>query len=84
MTYLKSAVLANAFEKISPTKASNSETAFLTLKPKEKIDYSDPSLCPYCKKPMVRSNVRTMSGHVEPVFLCRDDRAVGAVPDALV
>jgi hypothetical protein len=80
MTYLKTALLASAFAKVTQQK----ETAFLSPKTPGKIDYSDPSVCPYCHKPMVRSNVRTMSGQMEPVFLCREDRAVGAVPDSMI
>lgn len=78
MSFINPAVLAKSFDKVT----AKSEVAFLREREKPKMDYSDPSVCPYCRKPMVRSTIRTYSGVIEPVYLCKDDRAVGVVPDS--
>jgi hypothetical protein len=82
MTYLRDAVIAKAFTQVSAPKAP--EKVLDDADNSTKIDYSNPSMCPYCQKPMVRSSVRTMSGNIEPVFLCPEHRAVGAVPDSMI
>lgn len=63
------------------------ETAFDRYAPryapepkKSPIDYSNPTVCPYCKEPMILSKILTALGE-ESVYLCRSDRAVGVVPD---
>lgn len=78
MSYLPNSVIAGAFDKIAPKQ----EQAFLSPREQPKMDYNDPATCPYCRKPMVRSTVRSMAGVIEPVYVCHDDRAVGVVPDA--
>ena len=49
---------------------------------KSTIDYGVPSVCPYCKANMDKSKVRKANGEIETVYICRDDRAVGCMPDA--
>ena len=83
MTFLNSNVLSKAFS----TGHSTPVKALLVPRempqpPDTTLDYSDPTVCPYCKKPMSLSSIMTMSGNREPVYLCPDDRAVGVVPDA--
>jgi hypothetical protein len=78
MSFLPSTVLSKAFDKVSPSKEVQ---AFLTPREQPKMDYNDPATCPYCRKPMVRSTIRSMAGIMEPVYVCHDDRAVGVVPD---
>jgi hypothetical protein len=60
--------------------------AFSRFKPspvvKAAMDYSDPTICPYCKKPMKITKIAKADGFVEEVYLCPEDRAVGVVPDA--
>ena len=79
MAYLNSALMAKAFNKVT---AGSKEQAFLSPKEQPKMDYSDPTICPYCRGPMTRSTIRTHSGNIEPVYLCHADRAVGVVPDS--
>ena len=76
MTFLNDRILSGAFKTFEKTTA-----AALVLKTQDKMDYSNPSVCPYCKKPMIRSTIRTMAGNIEPVYLCPEDRSVGVVPD---
>lgn len=61
------------------------ERAFDSYKPSppkpQSVTYADPQHCPYCKAQMVRVMIRKSNGEMEPVYLCREDRAVGVVPD---
>ena len=77
MSFLNTTVVAKAFDKYA-----KEEKAFLTPREQPKMDYNDPSVCPYCRKPMVRSTIRSMAGVIEPVYVCQDDRSVGVVPDS--
>lgn len=79
MTFFNPQVLSGAF---ATSEKPVSVRAALVAAPQSKLDYSDPHICPYCKQPMIRSTVRTMSGVIEPVYLCPDDRSVGVVPDS--
>lgn len=72
-------------------KTKHIEQAFDLYMPKikeqvvpKRIDYSVPTECPYCHKPMILSKVRKGDGVLETVFLCREDRSVGCVPDEIL
>ena len=76
MTPMNSKQIEQAFDRFMP------ERYLPELPKKTPIDYGDPTCCPYCKEPMVLSKIRTAAGGEEAVYLCREDRAVGCVPDA--
>jgi hypothetical protein len=46
---------------------------------KAKIEYSEEGVCPYCHRNMVRSFAAGM-----PIHLCRDDRYVAPMSDAVL
>lgn len=47
------------------------------------LDYDQASVCPYCKNQMTGSRIRRSDGISEVVYLCREDRHVGIVPDGV-
>lgn len=67
-------LMEKSFDRFTPKR-------YLPEPPKCSIDYGNPEACPYCKAPMELSKVRKLTGELEPVYICRDHRAVGCVPD---
>jgi hypothetical protein len=93
MTLFKKTSIETAFSRFAPATVTTAPPhTGSTVAPKEvetaavgtPIDYGDPTICPYCKSVMETSKIRTLGGVLEQVFICRADRAVGCVPDAML